>query len=46
MIKYIQNQEKHHSQKTFLEEYKSFLDAFGVDYDNRYLFKEIERKSQ
>ena len=46
MIKYIQNQEKHHSQKTFLEEYKSLLDAFGVDYDNRYLFKEIERKSQ
>ena len=46
VIKYIQNQEKHHSQKTFLEEYKSLLDAFGVDYDNRYLFKEIERKSQ
>jgi REP element-mobilizing transposase RayT len=42
VIKYIQNQEQHHKKKTFLEEYKDFLKAFGIDYDERYIFKSLE----
>lgn len=42
VIDYINKQEEHHRQKTFLEEYKDFLDAFKIDYDEKYLFKAIE----
>jgi putative transposase len=42
LINYIKNQKKHHSKKTFLEEYKEFLEAFEVEYDARFIFKEIE----
>ena len=36
---YIKNQERHHSQKTFHEEYLEFLDLFGIDYDTKYVFE-------
>ena len=36
---YIKNQEKHHSQKTFREEYLELLDLFGIDYDMKYVFE-------
>jgi len=42
VIAYIQNQELHHQKLTFLEEYKSFLEKFEIDYDERYIFKELE----
>ena len=42
VIAYIQNQEIHHRRKTFLEEYNEFLIKFGVDYDERYIFKVLE----
>ncbi len=42
VIKYIENQEEHHRQQTFLEEYKSFLEKFEVDFDERFIFKELE----
>lgn len=42
VIKYIQEQEIHHSKKTFLEEYEEMLKAFEVEYDERYIFKELE----
>jgi len=42
VIKYIQNQERHHQKKTFLQEYKEMLDAFGINYDDRFLFKPVE----
>jgi putative transposase len=42
IIKYIENQEKHHEKRTFLEEYRGFLEKFEVDFDERYIFKEIE----
>jgi REP element-mobilizing transposase RayT len=35
---YILNQEKHHKQKTFKEEYLEFLKKFDIEYDERYLF--------
>ncbi len=41
VIKYIENQEEHHRTRPFLEEYRRFLDAFGVDYDERYLFQPL-----
>ena len=39
---YIENQEEHHRKKTFLEEYKNFLERFEVEYDDRYVFKDME----
>ncbi len=42
VIRYIQNQEIHHRQETFLEEYKKFLTAFEIEWDEQYIFKEPE----
>jgi len=39
---YIENQQEHHRKTTFLEEYRHMLRDFGVEYDERYLFKEPE----
>jgi putative transposase len=39
---YIENQELHHTKKTFLVEYREYLDHFGIEYDEQYLFKEPE----
>lgn len=39
---YIENQEEHHRKQTFADEYKEFLDKFEVDYDERFLFKDLE----
>ncbi|MDX1939155.1 MAG: IS200/IS605 family transposase [Saprospiraceae bacterium] len=41
VIRYIQNQEEHHRKKTFTEEYLEFLNAFEIDYDERYIFKPL-----
>jgi REP element-mobilizing transposase RayT len=41
VIRYIQQQERHHRKQTFLNEYKSFLKAFCIEYDDRYIFKEM-----
>jgi REP element-mobilizing transposase RayT len=42
VIKYIQNQEKHHHKKSFKEEYIGFLEKFAVEYDEKYLFEWID----
>lgn len=39
---YIENQQQHHKKHTFYEEYIGFLNAFGIEYDERYVFKAIE----
>jgi len=39
VVKYIQNQEKHHARKTFKEEYIEILEKFNVEYDTKYLFR-------
>ena len=36
--KYVRNQEEHHRQKTFQEELREFLDRYGVEYDERYVW--------
>ena len=38
VIKYILNQEEHHHTKSFREEYHEFLESFGIEYDEAYLF--------
>ncbi|MEQ8880194.1 MAG: IS200/IS605 family transposase [Cyclobacteriaceae bacterium] len=38
VIKYIQNQEEHHTRKIFQQEYRSFLGRYKVDYDERYVW--------
>jgi REP element-mobilizing transposase RayT len=35
---YIRGQEEHHRKKIFQEEYRSFLNEFGVEYDERYVW--------
>jgi REP element-mobilizing transposase RayT len=39
--RYIENQEEHHRKRGFIEEHKALLEAFEVDYDERYIFKPI-----
>ena len=39
---YIENQELHHAKKTFKEEYISFLKAFEINYEDKYLFDFFE----
>ena len=41
VVKYIQNQEKHHSKKTFREEYDAMLKAFQIEYNEKYVFEQI-----
>ena len=41
VIHYIQNQEEKHKVKSFNEEYLDFLNAFEIDYDERYIFKDL-----
>ena len=38
IVNYIKNQEAHHTKKTFKEEYTGFLNAYEIDYKNKYLF--------
>ena len=39
---YIEQQEKHHKKRTFIEEYIEFLKLFEIDFDERYIYKPIE----
>ena len=41
VIRYIQNQEEHHKEKTFIEEYLDFLKAFEIEFDERFIFKPL-----
>jgi putative transposase len=42
VIEYIKNQQQHHHQKTFMEEYKDLLKEFEIEFDEKYIFKEPE----
>ena len=42
VIRYIQNQEIHHRKESFLDEYRKFLTAFEIEWDEQYIFKELE----
>lgn len=36
--RYILGQKKHHRRITFQDEYRKFLAAYGIDYDERYVW--------
>lgn len=38
VIRYIENQERHHKKMTFEEEFVAFLKKHGVEYDPKYVF--------
>jgi len=42
VIRYIQNQEKHHSRRTFKHEYLALLRKFDIAFDEKYVFDFIE----
>ncbi|MEY4875506.1 MAG: family transposase [Bacteroidota bacterium] len=42
VINYIQNQETHHAKETFLEEYKRILQSLEIEFEEQYVFKEME----
>ncbi|MBS1531774.1 MAG: IS200/IS605 family transposase [Bacteroidetes bacterium] len=42
VAEYIEHQEEHHRKRTFLEEYRKFLEQFEVEYDEQYIFKPLE----
>lgn len=41
VIRYILNQEAHHTKKTFESEYLDMLNKFEVKYQQRYLFDQV-----
>ena len=36
---YVENQHEHHKKKTFQDEYRTFLQKYQVDYDERYVWE-------
>ena len=38
VMAYIDGQKKHHKRQTFQEEFRAFLDRYGIDYDERYVW--------
>ncbi|HSE17670.1 MAG TPA: transposase [Pyrinomonadaceae bacterium] len=38
VIRYIENQEEHHKRVTFQDEYRAFLNAYGSEFDERYIW--------
>lgn len=41
VVEYIENQETHHRKLSFHEEYIDFLNKFEIEYDERYVFKDL-----
>jgi len=44
IIRYIQNQERHHRRRTLKDEYLMWLKKFEVPFEVRYIFKFIEKR--
>ena len=42
VYKYIQNQETHHKKETLRGEYVKLLNEFKIEYDEQYLFQELQ----
>jgi REP element-mobilizing transposase RayT len=40
VVRYIQHQQNHHKKIRFPDEYKKFLDAFDILYDERFIFQD------
>jgi len=41
VVKYIMNQKEHHRKKTFRQEYLAMLKAYGIEYDEKYIFHDL-----
>ena len=41
-IKYIENQQEHHSKTKFIDEYRLLLKLYEIEFDERYIFKPVE----
>ena len=41
VIQYINNQSEHHKKKSFIEEYLGLLKEFEIEYDQKYIFKNV-----
>ena len=39
---YIKRQQEHHKSINFLEEYKKMLESFAIDYNEKYIFENME----
>ncbi len=42
VVKYVLNQELHHQQKPFKQEYLELLEKFEIEYNEKYLFEFIQ----
>ena len=42
VVKYINNQEKHHRKQTFREAYELLLKKFNIQFDEKYILKDVE----
>lgn len=42
VVKYINNQEKHHKKQTFQEEYLLLLKKFNIKFNEKYILKDVE----
>ncbi|WP_026705915.1 IS200/IS605 family transposase [Flavobacterium soli] len=42
VYQYVANQETHHANESFMEEYLKYLDRFEIPYEERFVFKELE----
>ncbi|GAB2503149.1 IS200/IS605 family transposase [Algoriphagus taiwanensis] len=42
VFEYVKNQERHHQEMTFQEEYRKMLEAHHIEFLPEYLFKELE----
>tara|TARA_R100000951_G_scaffold105116_1_gene98711 strand:- start:212 stop:673 length:462 start_codon:yes stop_codon:yes gene_type:complete len=42
VIRYIENQKEHHGVTTFKDEYTRLLKEHNIDYDEKYIFKDLE----
>ncbi len=38
LLNYIDNQEEHHRTQTFQDEYRAFLNKYGIEYNERYVW--------
>jgi REP element-mobilizing transposase RayT len=38
VVEYIETQEEHHRKKTFQEEYREFLNRYGIEFDEQYVW--------
>lgn len=41
VVNYIKNQKQHHQKQTFLEEYKTYLEKFEIEFNKDFIFNEL-----